>query len=314
MKIFYVLILALFLFQLSKAEYVGVLNISTNSKHIVTGLYGQTIIETTKLTTTTIQTTTIFTTTTTTTTIKPTTTTSTTTTTLPQTYSADLKIKEEEINIFIENLSSILEKHIGKIDINRLKKTTNELINNITIRRELVIGSKSFLTTNIKYIGKEKIKNLIIYDNVSKLFSVNASEIKIFSDIKPIVLEEDPVFLFIYQNISQNDTIFIRYSVEKEVKKDVLNETKTILFLEDFKKDEDTKIILISSIIILIAFIIISYLIISKQKGYGYRYSYKKRNWPISFILKMKIKKLKEKIKNVLKKEREEKFRYQFKK
>ena len=298
MKIFHVLILALFLFQLSKAEYVGVLNISTNSKHIVTGLYAQTVMETTTLITTT--------------TIKPTTTTLITTTTLPEIHSKNITIKADEINKILENISTVLEKYIGKIDINRMKKTTFEILDDVIIKRELVIGNKSFLTTNIKYLGNKTLKNLIIYENLSKQFAINANDLKIFSDAKPIILEEDPILLFIYFNVSPNDTIFIRYSVDKEVNKNVLNESKIFVISEDFKKEKGTAIPLLLSIIFLIAFVILTYILISRKREY--KYSFKRRRWQISFILKMKLKRFREKIKRIFKKEEEEKFIYQFKK
>ncbi|MEM5860851.1 MAG: hypothetical protein QXJ20_00430 [Candidatus Aenigmatarchaeota archaeon] len=314
-KIYFIVFLVAFV-NSAFCEVIGNLSINMNftnaSKHIVTGLYGMTVTTTTTIpeetnTTTTIpKTTTTTTITTTTTTI---TTTTTTTILLREVEVRNVVLDLNKTNKVIDEIKEYLKK-FSKFDENKAKKTTEKIIDNISIRYELYIENNTNLTITISYNGSKKINNLIIYQFIPKGFANTAKEIGIITNERIRILEDDPKILFFSSSVEKGKEISIILSVNKRVKKDIINEFETIVFADSFSLEIGI-LFFVAPIFILIIILIVYYIYEKRMRKVPYRYSFRRR-FSIWFIIKIKMKQIVKKIKEKIRKEEEE-FRYQYK-
>lgn len=324
MKYLYKIFLVLFFFQtlinIAFSEITGNLSINMNftniSTNIVTGLYGMTVTtttifqeETNTTTTVSIPRTTSTTTTSTTTTTTTTTSTTTTTVILRELQLKDIELDLNKTNNIITELKDFVKDFI-KFDEKKAKRTTEKIIKNLSIRYELWIENGTNLTVTISYNGDKKINNLIIYQFIPKSFAKTTKEIGIISSEKPRIIEDDPKILFISPSIERGKNVTIVFYVDKRVKKDVVNEFETIVFADDFYLEID-KIYFILPLIFVVIILIIYYIYEKSKRGVTSKYSFRRR-YSIFFVIKMKLKLIKQKIKEKFKRE-EETFRYQYK-
>ncbi len=139
-------------------------------------------------------------------------------------------------------LLSAIEKVLarGKLSENAIDNLIR-LSNSITSQVEVVRNfeakdGRSELSLRMKYKGDRKVKNFIIYDKIPKTFASHASNVTVTaSGAKIEIVEEDPEYVFLYDEVSPDQELVITYSVNQEVDVSVINETETYVFGESYE-------------------------------------------------------------------------------
>ncbi|MBN2330240.1 MAG: hypothetical protein JXC85_00320 [Candidatus Aenigmarchaeota archaeon] len=83
-----------------------------------------------------------------------------------------------------------------------------------TTRMFSTAAGKSRITTTIKYTGREKAKNFMLFETVPKAFAGNASLVTVTAPGAAVeVVEDDPSWVIIYPEISSGEEISVTYEV-----------------------------------------------------------------------------------------------------
>ena len=94
---------------------------------------------------------------------------------------------------------------------------------NVAISRNLE-SSEGVTTVETQFNFKENHEQVILYDEVPKIFAVDAGNIKVDSGLGEYkVVKADPVFLFIFKNVSANTNVKVSYSVVEYMPANVLD-------------------------------------------------------------------------------------------
>lgn len=140
-------------------------------------------------------------------------------------------------------LQSAIEKvlKIAKMDenaIQNLLKLSKAISGNLSASRQFSFSeNKSKLRLELKYNGKEKIINFMVYDRVPKSFANSSDEIRVIAPGANIsVIEKDPEYLFTYPELNPGDEISIEYEVEGERNSSVIEETYLEVYAEGLEE------------------------------------------------------------------------------
>ena len=95
----------------------------------------------------------------------------------------------------------------------------------------------------IKYKGKKKAKNFIVYDSVPKTFANSSDLITVTAPKATVeIVEKDPEYAFVYPEVSEGDELTITYEVDGEKDASLINETSTEFYAESFEEIPEEKI------------------------------------------------------------------------
>ncbi len=140
-------------------------------------------------------------------------------------------------------LQSAIEKvlKIAKMDenaIQNLLKLSKAISGNLSANREFSFSeNKSKLRLRLKYNGKEKVINFMVYDKVPKTFANSSNEITVIAPKAKIsVIEQDPEYLFTYSELNSGDEITIEYEVDGERNSSVIEEAYLEVYAEKLEK------------------------------------------------------------------------------
>ncbi len=187
------------------------------------------------------------------------------------------KIKKPELvpGIGIRNntkLQSAVEKVLAKGKLSQqalenLERLSASITSDIdTTRKFSVTENKSAITNVFKYKGTKKVKNFIVFDNIPKEFAASADQIKVETTGTAEVVEKDPSYAILFPELSPQQEVSVKYSVDGKVSETVLDAVGTELYaeaLEEVKEEkpvekpfDTTLIIILLAIIILIGIVL----------------------------------------------------------
>jgi len=104
-------------------------------------------------------------------------------------------------------------------------------------------AGKSRIRTRMKYKGKKKIRNFMIFETLPKSFSNKASDVNVRTNIdaRIEVVEEDPSWLITYSEVNPEDELVIEYEVSGQKTSDVLDSVTTEIYAESLEEIEKEK-------------------------------------------------------------------------
>ena len=140
-------------------------------------------------------------------------------------------------------LQAAIEKVLakGKLSdqaIANLMRLSASITADIEVGREFnASGGKSRLTMTMRYRGERKVNNFIVHDVLPKAFAQHADNITVSAPGATVeIVEEDPVYMFLYPTLSSGQEITITYTIDKEVSTSVINDTETWVYAESFEE------------------------------------------------------------------------------
>lgn len=139
-------------------------------------------------------------------------------------------------------LQGAIQKVLGKGKlsqkaINNLLRLSKSIISDLSFRRDFKIeDGKTKLTGKMKYKGKKKAKNLIIYDIIPKTFAKHSDEITLITDAQVEVVEPDPSYLLKYPEVSPGEELRWTYETSGEKDASLINETQTEVYTESLEE------------------------------------------------------------------------------
>ena len=105
------------------------------------------------------------------------------------------------------------------------------------VKVERVLEGINKVSWKLKYNGKENINNVVVYDEVPKSFASSSDKIEVSGDIKSIVVEKDPVFMYDIGELKSGSEYKFAYVLkEGSVKEDVLKDFKDPVILSTPEK------------------------------------------------------------------------------
>lgn len=140
-----------------------------------------------------------------------------------------------------EKLQDTLEKVIekGNLDDNALKnieRISRAITSTIDTERRLETKyNSSTITTKMKYYGKAKVKNFIVYEKIPKEFAESTDIINVTTNGRVEIIEKDPEYAIIYTELNPGQTINISYTVDKKVDQSILEEMSSEVFAESLE-------------------------------------------------------------------------------
>lgn|GEM_PF-771053 len=135
-------------------------------------------------------------------------------------------------------LQAALEKvmakgHMDQNAVNNLIRLSNEISGDANITRTIETGSKSNVTTKIKYTGTKAAKKYVIYENVSKSFANSSNKITVSAPGANIeVVETDPTYAIAYDTVNPNQELTITYSVNNAVPTNAVDSFSTEVYAD----------------------------------------------------------------------------------
>ncbi len=100
-------------------------------------------------------------------------------------------------------------------------------------------NESSKITTKMKYNGKKKAKNFIVYEKIPKSFAESADEITVNTNGRVEIVENDPEYAIVFSELNPGQSIDISYTVNKKVDASVIDAMATEVYAESI---EDTPI------------------------------------------------------------------------
>ncbi|RLI99200.1 MAG: hypothetical protein DRP06_04025, partial [Candidatus Aenigmatarchaeota archaeon] len=140
-------------------------------------------------------------------------------------------------------LQAALEKvlGIGKMSeqaIENLLRLSASIVADLEATRNFKVEqNKSKLELKIKYKGKKKAKNFIVYDSVPKTFANSSDLITVTAPKATVeIVEKDPEYAFVYPEVSEGEELTITYEVDGEKDASLINETSAEFYAESFEE------------------------------------------------------------------------------
>jgi len=100
-----------------------------------------------------------------------------------------------------------------------------------------VSGTKSRVTTMMRYAGQKKVKNFILFESVPKTFTRNASFVTLTAPGGTVeVAEHDPSWVILYPEIRQNQEITVTYEVSGIKSSSVIDDMTTEVYAESLEE------------------------------------------------------------------------------
>ncbi|MBW6462224.1 MAG: hypothetical protein K0B07_04215 [DPANN group archaeon] len=138
-------------------------------------------------------------------------------------------------------LETALGKDIMAQDIiNDMMRISESITTQIDMNRQINVGSsQSNMQTSIKYKGKEKMTNFILYDVVPKSFALSAKDIKVTAPGARVeIVEDDPEFAIIFDTVSPGDILIIDYEVAAAVDADIVSSFTSEVYGINFEETD----------------------------------------------------------------------------
>jgi hypothetical protein len=140
-------------------------------------------------------------------------------------------------------LQAALEKVLakGKMSqqaVDNLIRLSESITSDLEATRNFKVEqNKSRLELKIKYKGKKKAKNFIVYDKIPKTFANSTDLITVTAPGATIeIIEKDPEYSFIYPEISEGDELSITYETSGEKDSSTINETSIEFYAESLEE------------------------------------------------------------------------------
>jgi parallel beta-helix repeat protein len=114
--------------------------------------------------------------------------------------------------------------------IQNMLRLSESITSQFNVTREIkIVNQTSALTTKIKFVGSDKIKDFMFYDTIPKDFASDISNITLTAiGVSYEVVEEDPELVFFYSEFDPEEEITITYTV---------NEDTGISVIDDFESE-----------------------------------------------------------------------------
>lgn len=135
-------------------------------------------------------------------------------------------------------LEKVLGKKLSSQAIENLIRLSASISANVEVVKEFKAeANKSILSMKMKYKGRKKVKNFIIYDSIPKSFANSSDLINITAPGATIeVVEHDPEYLFVYPEVNPEQELTITYETIGEKDASLINETKTEIYAESLEE------------------------------------------------------------------------------
>ncbi len=165
----------------------------------------------------------------------------------------EIKQSAERISTILgdEKIKSAVQDVVGtSIALSEVAKNSETVAKSISVSRSIESKTSTVLTTNIKYTGKDLVKNFMVYDIIPKTFASDISEVTVSTPAKAKykVIEKDPKILIIFENITEGETNVVTYLVDKHLSANVINNfdspilfAKEVITKEELAKKEAEK-------------------------------------------------------------------------
>ena len=107
-----------------------------------------------------------------------------------------------------------------------------------TTRMFNVSAGKSKITTKMKYNGKKKVNDLIVFESVPKTFANNASLVTVSASGGTVeVAEADPSWVIVYPVINPNQEITVTYEVSGTKSSTILDDMSTEIYATSLEEE-----------------------------------------------------------------------------
>ena len=140
-------------------------------------------------------------------------------------------------------LQTALEKvlGIGKMNeqaIENLLRLSASITSDLEATRNFKVEqNKSKLELKIKYKGKKKAKNFIVYDKIPKAFANSTDLITVTAPKATVeIVEKDPEYVFLYSEVSEGDELSIIYETSGEKDASLINYTSAEFYAESLEE------------------------------------------------------------------------------
>ncbi len=184
-----------------------------------------------------------------------------------------------------EKLQAALEKVLGRGNMNQnaiqnMLRLSASITANIETQRNLeATDASSKVTTRMKYNGKNKAKNFVIYEKIPKSFAESTDNITVNTNGQVEIVEEDPEYAIIFSELNPDQTIEISYTVNQKVDASVIDAMTSEVYAESIEeppvdaepttteqpKDKKTSPLLILAIVLALV-AVAAYIFIKKRQ------------------------------------------------
>lgn len=178
-----------------------------------------------------------------------------------------------------ENLQKVIEKILGKDRfLGELKEIllelSEEISENTEIERKAISKEETIITTKISYNGNS-LKNFMFYDVVPKSFAQSSDNIIVTAPRATIeIVNPDPEYLFVYDEINSGDVLEINYTINKSLDKEDIDSILDDFFSEvyglpkeDIVKEEPPEVYNIINILLIISIVLVLILLVVTVKN-----------------------------------------------
>ncbi|HDD72637.1 MAG TPA: hypothetical protein ENG00_00935 [Candidatus Aenigmarchaeota archaeon] len=120
-----------------------------------------------------------------------------------------------------------------------LLRLSESITSDIEVQRNFRFSNGSSRIENrYKYKGQKKAKNFMIYEKVPKTFAQSSDNITVSAPGARIeVVEKDPEYLFLYDELQPGDEVVITYTVDEEVDESVIDSFGTEIYAESLEEE-----------------------------------------------------------------------------
>jgi len=125
---------------------------------------------------------------------------------------------------------------LDTIKIRGFVETSRLIVNDFYAVKHLqTSNSESRLVTSFEYVGDVKINNFIVYDKIPKAFASSADQITVYAPKTATyeIVNNDPEFLFVYNQLLPKDQVIISYTTGHLVDLELINDTETEIYGEN---------------------------------------------------------------------------------
>ncbi len=131
------------------------------------------------------------------------------------------------------------DDHLDDDEKTVLKNISETVTRDTKVRRTLEFsGTRTELKTTIKYSGKKKVRNFMVFEKVPKSFAADASLVNVSAPgATVVVVEDDPSWLITYPEIGPEDEFSINYEVIGQKVAAIIDEVKTEFYAQVLEDD-----------------------------------------------------------------------------
>ncbi len=183
-----------------------------------------------------------------------------------------------------QKLQDALEKVMGKGKmsqnaIQNMLRLSASITGDIDTERNFEATEESSkLMTRMKYSGKNKVKNFILYEKVPKSFAESTDDITINTTGKVEIVEKDPEYAIVFSELVPGQTIEVSYTVNQKVDASVIDAMTSEVYAESIEESpvldkeppevpDDKGISPVLIILLLIVLAIAGYIVVKKKQN-----------------------------------------------